>query len=80
MSTSTWCGHRNDCECGEMPEPAVSRDTYLGDGLYAAFDGYQVRLYTERGNGTHEVFLDDATLVKFEAFVASLRKRSKESR
>lgn len=46
-------------------------DTYLGDGLYASFDGYQIRIYTERGNGTHEVFLDDRVLEAFERFVAS---------
>ena len=53
---------------------------YLGDGLYASWDGYQIRLYTERGDGTHEVFLDDATLAQFEVFVASLRPRAKETK
>lgn len=48
--------------------------TYLGDGLYASFDGYQIRLYAERGDGTtHEVFLDDSTLANFETFVAAMR-------
>lgn len=55
-------------------------DTYLGDGLYAAYDGYQIRLYTERADGEHEVFLDDTTLVAFEAFVAALRERAKEAK
>ena len=50
--------------------------TYLGDGLYASHDGFQIRLYTERGNGTHEVFLDDSTLAAFERFVAELREKA----
>ena len=55
----------------------MNPDTYLGDGLYASYDGFQIRLYTERGNGTHEVFLDDRTLTAFERFVAELRKERK---
>lgn len=47
--------------------------TYLGDGLYASYDGYQIRLYTERANGTHEVYLDGHTLAALERFVADLR-------
>jgi hypothetical protein len=58
----------------------MSGGNYLGDGLYASFDGYQIRLYTERGDGTHEVFLDDRTLAQFERFVADLRKRTKGQR
>jgi len=35
---------------------------YLGDGLYAEFDGWQFRLYCDRETGRHEVFLEDAVL------------------
>ena len=52
----------------------MNPDTYLGDGLYASYDGFQIRLYAERGNGTHEVFLDPSTLAAFERFVSELRK------
>jgi hypothetical protein len=31
-------------------------ETYLGDGLYASFDGWQIRLRAPRENGDHEVF------------------------
>ena len=56
----------------------VKPDTYLGDGLYASWDGYQIRLYTQRlwsdqTARTHEVFLDGSVLAKFEQFVAELR-------
>lgn len=29
--------------------------TYIGDGVYVDFDGYQVGLYTQRENGTHYI-------------------------
>jgi hypothetical protein len=36
---------------------------YLGDGLYAEYDGLQVRLYTSDGiRETNEVFLEDFVL------------------
>lgn len=38
---------------------------YLGDGLYFEDDGYQVRLSTDRGGHTCEVFLDSTTLFAF---------------
>jgi hypothetical protein len=56
----------------------VNPDTYLGDGLYASFDGYQIRLYTERVGGTNEVFLDGPTLARFQAFIVAQQKRGKE--
>jgi len=35
------------------------KKVYLGDGLYAEFDGFQFRLYTDREDGfRHEVYLD----------------------
>lgn len=35
-----------------------SKQTYLGDGLYASFDGYHFVLKTERENGIHWVGLE----------------------
>lgn len=46
-----------------MPE-----ETYLGDGLYASFDGYQIRLRAPRETGDHVVYLEPpvyAELVRF---------------
>jgi hypothetical protein len=49
------------------------RETYLGDGLYASFDGYQIRLRAPRENGDHEVFLEDGlTLQEFLKFIDTL--------
>jgi hypothetical protein len=53
---------------------STERETYLGDGLYASFDGYQIRLRTSREGGDHEVYLDDPTLRAFLEFVEGLPK------
>jgi len=51
------------------------REEYLGDGLYASFDGYQIRLRAPRGFGVdHEVFLDQTTLQAFLGFIDALPK------
>lgn len=34
---------------------------YLGDGVYAGFDGYQVWLWTDRFGVVHEIALDGST-------------------
>jgi hypothetical protein len=44
--------------------------TYLGDGLYAEFDGFQIRVFASDGiSDTDEVFFEGANLVAFLAFV-----------
>ena len=49
------------------------RETYLGDGLYASFDGFQVRLRAPQENGDHVVFLEDGlTLTAFLEYLKTL--------
>ena len=48
-------------------------ETYLGDGLYASFDGYQIRLRAPRFEVDHEVFLDADTLCAFERFLEKIK-------
>lgn len=46
----------------------MSDETYLGDGLYAAHDGYQLKLRAPREDGDHVVYLEAAVwmaLLKF---------------
>jgi hypothetical protein len=50
----------------------MNRETYLGDGLYASFDGYQIRLRTSREGGDHEVYLDATVLRAFLQFLDTL--------
>lgn len=43
---------------------------YLGDGLYAEDQGYQIRLYASNGlTTTNEVFLDQSMLQKLNNWV-----------
>jgi hypothetical protein len=48
------------------------REEYLGDGLYASFDGWQIRLRAPRENGDHVVFLEDGTLAAFLEYLKTL--------
>ena len=48
-------------------------ETYLGDGMYASFDGYQVTLRAPREDGDHFVGLEPEVLRAFEQYVAGLR-------
>lgn len=45
-------------------------ETYLGDGLYASFDGWQIKLRAPRDNGDHEVYLDGSVYTALEKFAA----------
>lgn len=50
-------------------------DVYLGDGLYADFDGYQIELYaSDGGQKTNRVWLEPAVLEAFEQYIKRLRK------
>lgn len=40
-------------------------ETYLGDGLYVSFDGYQVVLRAPREGGDHYVCLEPPVLATF---------------
>jgi hypothetical protein len=50
------------------PRPPVP-EVYLGDGLYASFDGFQVQLRAPRGGEDHVVFLEPGVLQAFLEFV-----------
>lgn len=51
-----------------------ARETYLGDGLYASFDGYQFCLRAPRFHGDHKVYLDIPTL---NAFIEYAKQHTK---
>lgn len=48
-------------------------EIYLGDGLYAKDDGYQVELYAYRADGRNWVALDDRVLQVFMQFLERSR-------
>lgn len=47
----------------------AEQETYLGDGLYASFDGYQFRLRAPREDGDHFVYLEPRTLDAFKKYI-----------
>lgn len=51
----------------------MSKETYLGDGLYASDEGYQFKLRAPRMGGDHEVYLDGNVLESFLEFVGKAR-------
>lgn len=55
-------------------------EQYLGDGLYASFDGFQIKLRAPRIKGDHEVFLDAYTLKAFQIFIEHIDAAIKGAR
>jgi hypothetical protein len=51
-----------------MTKP-VSKETYLGDGLYASYDGFMVTLRAPRQDGDHWVGLEPQTMNALLAFI-----------
>lgn len=47
-------------------------ETYLGDGLYASFDGFMITLRAPRENGDHFVCLEPCVLDAFMTYVQNL--------
>ena len=61
-----------------MSDPFLQRDgeqhqEYLGDAVYAAFDGFQVWLRTGEGN-RQEIALDANTLNRLFEYVENLKR------
>jgi hypothetical protein len=51
----------------------MAKEVYLGDGLYASFDGYQIKLRAPRDSiGDHEVYLDRYTLNAFIEYAQTM--------
>ena len=48
-------------------------ETYLGDGLYASFDGWQIWLRATREGIDHKVALDTETYASLVAYAQKLR-------
>lgn len=51
------------------------RKTYLGDSVYAAFDGFSVVLTTENGGPpSNTIYMEPSVLAALDRFVASLKE------
>ena len=55
----------------------MNDETYLGDGLYASFDGFQFKIRAPRIEGDHEVFLEPEILDEFIKFVERTKQEKK---
>ena len=51
-------------------------ECYLGDGLYARFDGWQVILRAPRDGGDHIVALEPEVVAALVTFLADLNRQS----
>jgi hypothetical protein len=50
------------------------KPVYLGDGVYAYFDGYHIVIYTHNGiEKTNEIFMDDTVVEALEALIKKLK-------
>ena len=47
----------------------MTKETYLGDGLYASFDGFMIWLRAPREHGDHIVALEPEVLQAFMQFL-----------
>ena len=56
----------------------MSGEVYLGDGLYASYDGWGYKLRAPRGHDDHWVYLDDTVLAEFDRFRKEIEQRSQE--
>lgn len=62
-----------------MDDEEKQKPVYLGDGLYARFDGYQIYLMANSHiNPTDTVALDSHTLSAFIRYIDSLNVEDKD--
>lgn len=55
----------------------LENKVYLGDGVYAGHDGYQIWLYTDNGMSiTNKIALDPSVLAVFLEYVKSLKQEN----
>lgn len=53
---------------------------YIGDGVYASFDGYQVWLRTERYGGIHAVALEPECIQALDEYVKHIREYAERAK
>jgi hypothetical protein len=56
-----------------MSNEIMNDETYLGDGLYASFDGYQITLRAPREHGDHYVALEPEVYQSLLEYVERLK-------
>lgn len=51
------------------------RESYIGDGVYASFDGYQIWLRTDRDGVQHRIALEPSVFNELVLYANALRRR-----
>ena len=49
-------------------------ETYLGDGLYASFDGWHVILRAPREHGDHHIAMEPEVVIAFRRYLGDLTR------
>lgn len=63
-----------------MTDTSSQFNEYLGDGLYADYDGYQIEVYASNGlRKTNVVYFDPDVLRAFIRYAARLKEAQKEA-
>jgi len=58
----------------ELTDKLKENSHYLGDGLYAYYDGYQIRLFSSNGLKVLEhVFLNDEVIARFIDYIEEIK-------
>jgi hypothetical protein len=58
--------------------PELLPERYLGDGVYASFDGYQIWLRVIGLSGHHRIALDESVLAALSQYAADLRQAAEQ--
>jgi hypothetical protein len=53
---------------------------YLGDGVYAGFDGYQIWVWAERDGSEHAVAFEAEVLASLAAYTADLKHMAHDAK
>jgi len=64
---------------GNMGEKKVEPETYIGDGVYASFDGYQIKLRTNRDGPDEVIYIEPMVYMALVNFAKKVWKREDES-
>src|SRR5664279_3181844 len=71
-TSSAWT---DACRGGSnMPTPDMIKDVYLGDGVYASFDGFQIWLDTRAQEPVNRIALEPETYAALLAYAARVRE------
>jgi hypothetical protein len=73
-SEPSWSNTSNYTQLTDEEMTMSNKKKYLGDGVYADFDGYQIKLTAENGiSATDTIYLEPAVLEALNRYVEALK-------